>query len=229
VSHDLRTPLTAIVTAGEMLSSPGIGESERAELASAVSAEAERMSNLVDKLLDLSRLHAGAAVPRRDWCSIEELLDVALDKLPGGRGGFVLSVERGMPLIRADAIQIERALANMLENAARFSGGYPVSVRARSVGRRLMIRIVDRGPGLPREELERVFEAFYRGRDGRGTHTGSGLGLAIARGFIEANGGRVWAESLPGQGSTFAVELPLDDQVGTPPGPRRPDERLGAR
>jgi two-component system sensor histidine kinase KdpD len=212
VSHDLRTPLTAIVTAGEMLASPTIGDAERSELAGAVTAEAERMSDLVDKLLDLSRLHAGAAVPRRDWCSIEELLDVALDNLRAGRAGFVLSVERGMPLIRADAIQIERALANLLENAARFSGGHPVSVRARAVGRKLAIRIVDRGPGLPREELERVFEAFYRGPDGGTAHTGSGLGLAIARGFIEANGGRVWAESLPGQGSTFAVELPLDDQ-----------------
>jgi two-component system sensor histidine kinase KdpD len=221
VSHDLRTPLTAIVTAGEMLSSPGIGDLERAELASAVSAEAERMSDLVDKLLDLSRLHAGAAVPRRDWCSIEELLEVALDHLRGGRDGFTLSIQRGMPMIRADAVQLERALANLLENAARFSGGHPVSVRARAVGRRLAIRIVDRGPGLPKEELERVFEAFYRGREGRGAHTGSGLGLAIARGFIEANGGRVWAESLPGQGSTFAIELPLDDSpdpAGLPAG-----------
>jgi two-component system sensor histidine kinase KdpD len=219
VSHDLRTPLTAIVTAGEMLCAPGIGDAERAELAGAVSAEAERMSDLVDKLLDLSRLHAGAAVPRRDWCSIEELLEVALDNLRDGRDGFVLAVERGMPMIRADAVQIERALANLLENAARFSGGYPVSVRARAVGRRLMIRIVDRGPGLRREELDRIFEAFYRGRDGRDSHTGSGLGLAIARGFIEANGGRVWAESLPGQGSTFAVELPIDEQAQKPSRP----------
>ncbi|MEA2373253.1 MAG: two-component system, OmpR family, sensor histidine kinase KdpD [Solirubrobacteraceae bacterium] len=211
VSHDLRTPLTAIVTAGEMLSTPGLGDSERAELAAAVAAEAERMSDLVDKLLDLSRLHAGTAVPRRDWCSIEELLDVALDNLRGGRDGFVLSVERGMPLIRADAVQIERALANLLENAARFNGGHPVSVRARVVGRRLSIRIVDRGPGVPKEELGRVFEPFYRGRDASADHRGSGLGLAITKGFVEANGGRVWAESLPGQGSTFALDLPLDD------------------
>jgi len=211
VSHDLRTPLTAIVAAGEMLCAPGIGDSERAELAAAVAAEAERMSDLVDKLLDLSRLHAGTAVPRRDWCSIEELLEVALEHLRGGRDGFVLSVERGMPLIRADAVQIERALANLLENAARFNGGHPVSVRARAVGRRLSVRIVDRGPGLPREELGRVFEAFYRGRNAPPGHTGSGLGLAITKGFVEANGGRVWAESLPGQGSTFALDFPLDD------------------
>ena len=215
ISHDLRTPLTAIVTAGEMLSSPTIEPDVRAELAAAVTAEAERLGDLVDKLLDLSRLHAGAAIPRRDWCAIDELIEVALDHLKGGRAGFVLAIERGLPLIRADAVQLERALANLLENAARWSGGHPVSVRARKVGRRLVIRIVDRGPGLASSELERVFEAFYRAPNGRAGHTGSGLGLAIARGFVEANGGRVWAESLPGQGSTFVVEFPLEDEQET--------------
>jgi two-component system sensor histidine kinase KdpD len=219
ISHDLRTPLTAIVTAGEMLSSPTIEPDVRAELAAAVTAEAERLGDLVDKLLDLSRLHAGAATPRRDWCAIDELIEVALDHLRGGRAGFVLAIERGLPLIRADAVQLERALANLLENAARWSGGHPVSVRARKVGRRLVIRIVDRGPGLASSELERVFEAFYRAPNSRAGHTGSGLGLAIARGFVEANGGRVWAESLPGQGSTFVVEFPLEDEPGVTPAP----------
>jgi two-component system sensor histidine kinase KdpD len=214
ISHDLRTPLTAIVTAGDMLSSPSISAEERAELAQAVTAEAERLTDLVDKLLDLSRLHAGAAVPRRDWCAIDELLEVALDHLRDGREGFVLSVDRGLPLVRADAVQIERALANLLENAARYRGGHPVSVRARAVGRRLVIRIVDRGPGLAANELERVFEAFYLSPENRTGHTGSGLGLAIVRGFVEANGGRVWAESVPGQGTTFVVELPLDGELG---------------
>ncbi len=209
ISHDLRTPLTAIVTAGEMLSSPAITAGERRELVGALTAEAVRLSDLVDKLLDLSRLHAGAAVPRRDWCSIEELLEVALDHV--GRDGFVLSIDRGLPLVRADAVQVERAFANLLENAARYRGGHPVSVRARAVRERLVVRIVDRGPGLPTAELERIFEAFYRAPGA--AHSGSGLGLAIARGFVEANGGRVWAESLPGQGATFVVELPLEPQT----------------
>ncbi|MGI8557498.1 MAG: sensor histidine kinase [Solirubrobacteraceae bacterium] len=214
ISHDLRTPLTAIVAAGEMLSSPGISAAEHGELAHAVTAEAARLTDLVDKLLDLSRLHAGAAVPRRDWCAIDELLEVALDHLRGGREGFVLSVDRGLPLVRADAVQIERALANLLENAARYSGGHPVSVRARAVGAHLMIRIVDRGPGVAANELERVFEAFYLSPENVTPHTGSGLGLAIVRGFVEANGGRVWAESSYGQGTTFVVELSLDAELG---------------
>ena len=85
-----------------------------------------------------------------------------------------------------------------------------MSVRARSVGRRLLVRIVDRGPGIPSTQLERVFEPFYRSGNERSGHRGSGLGLAIARGFLEVNGGRVWAESLPNQGTTFVVELPLE-------------------
>lgn len=228
VSHDLRSPLTAIVTAGEMLSSPGVNEAERAELAGAVTAEAERLCDLVDKLLDLSRVHAGAAVPRQEWCAIDELLEVALDHLRGGRDGFVLSLDRALPLVRADAVQVERALANLLENAARYSGGHPVSVRVRAVGPRLIIRIVDRGPGLARGELERVFEPFYLAPQNRTTHTGSGLGLAIVRGFVEANGGQVWAESAPGHGTTFVVELPLEDASPGAAGDE-PGQRLSAQ
>ena len=110
--------------------------------------------------------------------------------------------------MRADAAQLERAFANLLENAARHSGGHPVSLRARAVGQRVVVRVVDRGPGIPSAQRERVFEPFYRsGTEGSG-HRGSGLGLAIARGFVEANGGTIAVESLPGQGTTFVVEFP---------------------
>ncbi len=118
---------------------------------------------------------------------------------------------------------------NVLENARRHSGGHPVSVRARAVrslagrrrvaaeeppaasGDRLIVRIVDRGPGIPPAQLERVFEPFYRAGTPGGEHRGSGLGLAIARGFTEENGGTLHVESLPGQGATFVFELPLGD------------------
>jgi two-component system, OmpR family, sensor histidine kinase KdpD len=138
---------------------------------------------------------------------------VAIDELALAPGTFALAVDADLPLIRADAAQLERAFANLLENAARYSGGHPVSVRARAVGHRIIVRIVDRGPGVPPAEKARIFEPFYRGpsrSDSANGHRGSGLGLAIVRGFVEANGGRVWVESLPGQGSTFVVELPLE-------------------
>src|SRR5918995_982279 len=116
-----------------------------------------------------------------------------------------------VPLVQADAAQLERVLANLIENAQRFSGGHPVKLRARVSGGRLLIRVIDRGPGIPAEMLPHVFEPFRRGAVDGG-HRGSGLGLAIVKGFVEANGGRVWAESLPRQGTVFVVELPLSPQ-----------------
>jgi two-component system sensor histidine kinase KdpD len=212
VSHDLRSPLTAIATAGEALQSATLTDAEREELGAAVMDEAQRLSRLVDKLLDLSRLQGGAADPRREWCSVDEVLRVAIDETPHAPG-FNVAIDPDLPLVRADAAQLERAFANLLENAARYGGTYPVAVRARVVGHRMLIRIVDRGPGIPGPQLERVFEPFYRAPSSHGDgHVGSGLGLAVVRGFVEANGGRVWAESLPGQGTTFVVELPLDPE-----------------
>jgi two-component system sensor histidine kinase KdpD len=210
VSHDLRTPLTAILTAGSALAGGEISRADREELGKAIVEEAERLTAVVEKLLDLSRLQAGAAQPRPQWCSLEEILRETSDELDPSRKRFALSIDMNLPLIRADAAQLERAFANLLENAARYSGDQRVSVRARVVGERLMVRVVDRGPGIPPQELTRIFDAFYRGPRQRSGDTGSGLGLAIVKGFVEANGGRVWAESLPGQGTSFVVAFPVE-------------------
>jgi two-component system sensor histidine kinase KdpD len=113
--------------------------------------------------------------------------------------------------VRADAAQLERAFANLLENARSYSAGLPVSVVAHRSGQRVVVRVVDQGPGIRPAERDRIFEPFYRGpQEGRGPWTGSGLGLAIARGFVEANGGAISVESLPGQGTSFVISLPLE-------------------
>jgi two-component system sensor histidine kinase KdpD len=216
VSHDLRTPLTAIVAAGAAVQSPSLSPEERDELGESIGEQARRLSRLVDQLLDLSRLEAGTAKPRREPCSIEELVNTAAEQVGDG-DRFKLSIDRHLPLLDADAAQLERALVNLLENARRYSGDHPVKVRAGTIGDRLMIRIVDRGPGIPYGELQRIFEPFYQGHHD-GDHPGSGLGLAIARGFVEANSGRLTAESLPGQGTTFVVEFRLQ---ASPPDPVR--------
>jgi two-component system, OmpR family, sensor histidine kinase KdpD len=210
VSHDLRSPLTAILTTVGALESGHLSDAERNELVADIGAEAQRLARLVDNLLDMSRLESQTAEPRVEWCSVEEVLQVAIDELALPPGTFSLAIDPELPLIRADAAQLERAFANLLENAARYSGPNPVSVRARAVGHRIIVRIVDRGPGVPAAEKARIFEPFYRAPGAANGHHGSGLGLAIVRGFVEANGGRVWVESLPGQGSTFVVELPLE-------------------
>ena len=191
--------------------SPGLEGGERDELGLVVVEEAQRLSALVDKLLDLSRLQAGAAEPRRDWCSLEEVVRTAAsDVCPEDDASFALSFDPDLPLVQADAAQLERVFVNLLENARRYSGGHPVKVRARVVGGKMSIRVIDRGPGMTPAQLARAFEPFYRDA-ASDTHPGSGLGLAIVRGFVEANGGRVRAESLPGHGTVFAIELPLAD------------------
>jgi two-component system sensor histidine kinase KdpD len=210
VSHDLRSPLTAILAAAEALRSPSISEDERQELSGAVIEEAMRLSRLIDNLLDLTRLEADAAEPHPEWSSLEEVIGAAIEDLGLPDGTFKLSVDGDLPEVRADAAQLERAFANLLENAFRHSGGHPVSVRARDVGGRILVRVVDRGPGIPQAQQERVFEPFYRSGTDRTGHRGAGLGLAIVRGFVEANGGRVWVESLPSQATSFVVELPVE-------------------
>ncbi len=210
VSHDLRTPVTAVVAAGHALGASSLTESEREELRAAIVEEGGRLSALIDKLLDLSRLQAGRATPRRDWISIEEVLLAARDAGAGANGDVRLSIDHNVPALRADAAQLEQVFSNLLENARRYSNGSPVTVHARRMGERVIVRVVDQGEGIGPGERERIFEPFYRGPQSEGdAWTGSGLGLAIAKGFVEANGGKISVQSLPGQGTTFTVELPV--------------------
>jgi two-component system, OmpR family, sensor histidine kinase KdpD len=219
VSHDLRTPVTAIVAAGHALGSDSLTAGERAELSTAVIEEGEQLAALVDKLLDLSRLQAGRAEPRRDWVSLEDVVHAAREGLSeSGRDNVRLTVDPDVPPVRADAAHLERAFANLLENAVRYSGGLPVSVHVRRNGPRVVVRVVDQGPGIGAAERGRIFEPFYRGRaTGGEAGAGSGLGLAIAKGFVEANDGTISVESLPGQGSSFVVTLPIELPVEPQP------------
>ncbi|MBV9415363.1 MAG: HAMP domain-containing histidine kinase [Solirubrobacterales bacterium] len=122
-----------------------------------------------------------------------------------------------MPPVRADAAHLERAFANLLENGLRYSRGLPVSVHIRRSGSHAVVRAVDQGPGIRAAERARIFEPFYRipsrSASAREPWTGSGLGLAIAKGFVEANGGTISVDSLPGQGSSFVVSLPLEQSA----------------
>jgi two-component system sensor histidine kinase KdpD len=206
VSHDLRTPLTSIIAAGTALDSPTLTEEERHELSKGVVEEGERLSHLVENLLDVSRLESGSAEPRLEPVDLAGVLEAARESL-GGDAAIRLGIDAEIPALTADAAQLERAFANLFANAVRHGGGQPVLVRSRQVGGRLIVRVVDQGPGIPEPERERIFEPFYR-REGGG---GSGLGLSIARGFVEANGGELTVESVPGQGSTFVVSFPLEE------------------
>ncbi len=213
VSHDLRTPLTAIVTAGHALGTGALTAEEREQLSAAVVEEGERLSTLIDKLLDLSRLQAGRAIPHLDLVSIDDVLAAAREAVPGASGRVRVRADPALPPVQADGAQLERVFANLLENALRYAGGEPVSVQAHRVGTRIVISVVDRGPGIGPAERERIFEPFYRGGASSETMAGAGLGLAIAKGFVEANNGTIGVESLPGQGTSFTVSLPVPEPM----------------
>jgi two-component system, OmpR family, sensor histidine kinase KdpD len=214
VSHELRSPLTAVRVAAESLASPELSLSadEQRRQVETVQTETRRLDRLVANLLDMSRLQAGVAAPVRELVSADELVVQALAELRGEDTRVEVSLPDDVPLVDVDAVQIERTLVNLLENALRFSPRdesvrLAVSVR----GDETVFSVADRGSGVPASELERVFEPFTQvSPDERG---GTGLGLAIARGFAEANGGRIWVESRPGEGATFHTAFPLAEAV----------------
>jgi len=208
VSHDLRSPLTAIRAAGEGLESGSLrlDEHDRAELLETIRIETARLERLVSNLLDLSRLEAGAALPEPELWPVDELVSRALEAL-GADAARVSVVNAGdPPPARIDVAQLERVLVNVLENALRLSSpADPVEVEVREQDGEIQIRVGDQGPGLDPDDLERIFEPFEHGERGP---RGTGLGLAIARGFAAANGCRLWAEARPGSGATFVLALP---------------------
>jgi two-component system, OmpR family, sensor histidine kinase KdpD len=209
VSHDLRSPLTAIRAALEALQSPDLtlDPTDRERLLRTALTETKRLDRAVRNLLDLSTLQAGALRSRPKLRTIESVLDQALVHI-GSDQRVDVSSAADLPLVSVDAVQLEHALVNLLENALKFSPtDSRVAVYVDKFADEVIIRIADRGPGLASTELELVFEPFQHGSTtGRGR--GAGLGLAIAKGFVEASGGRIWAESSPGEGASFWLALP---------------------
>ncbi len=211
VSHDLRTPLMAILTAAGALSRPGLvlEESDRTDLLATVLAETNRLDRLVSNLLELSRLEAGVAGPRTELVLVDELILGSLDGLGADTARVDVALPDDAAAVRVDVLQVQRVLANLIENALKYSAhAKRVNIRVATTSTEVLIRVIDHGPGISRSDSERVFAAFHRGGTSERVN-GSGLGLAIAAGFAEANGGRVSLESRPGQGATFVLALPV--------------------
>ena len=206
ISHDLRSPLTAITTAGSALRAP-VTESERIELIEVIEAEGSRLARLVDDLLDLSKIEAGAVAPQADWCDLHDVVSSAAAHV-GADHPIEFSLPPDLPLVRADPAQLERVFSNLIENAIKFSPTQaPVHVTASAAPARVTVRVSNAGPGIPKQHRSRVFEPFFRGAEPR--RPGSGLGLAICRGFVEANGGRIVLQSTAARGTSFAVSFPV--------------------
>jgi two-component system, OmpR family, sensor histidine kinase KdpD len=212
VSHDLRSPLTAIRVAAESLASPSVSlsEEDRIRQLETVRLESRRLDRLVSNLLDFSRLEAGGASPRQELVAVDDLIGQALAAVESDGVPVRVDLPTEVPLVEVDATQIERVLVNLLANALRFApteSGVRIVVEV--TNDEAVLRVTNRGPAIAPEDLERVFDPFTQ-LDGA-NREGTGLGLAIARGFAEANGGRVWAEAPSEGGAAFAVAFPLAD------------------
>ena len=209
VTHDLRTPLASITASVTSLiddESPLSGEYRR-ELLETILHEAERLNRLVGNLLDLSRMRAGALVPSKSLTSVEEVIEGVVARLQPllQEHDIQLILRDNLPDIPLDVVQLDQALTNILENAARFAPpGTQITVAAARWRSGVQVRISDQGPGIPKEAEERVFEPFVRGEGS----TGTGLGLAIARAIVEAHGGRIRVGASPGGGTAVIIELP---------------------
>ncbi|MFE0824402.1 ATP-binding protein [Streptomyces sp. NPDC058794] len=207
VSHDLRTPLAGIKAAVTSLRSDDVSwsEEDQAELLEGIEEGADRLDHLVGNLLDMSRLQTGTVTPLIREIDVDEVVPMALGGVP--EGSVELDVPETLPMVAVDAGLLERAMANLIENAVKYSpAGRAVLVAASALADRVEVRVVDRGPGVPDDAKERIFEPFQRYGDApRGS--GVGLGLAVARGFAEAMSGTLNAEDTPGGGLTMVLTL----------------------
>jgi len=216
VSHDLRTPLSAIAGAGSTLLERGekLDDATRRELLETIFDQAESMNHLIGNLLDATRLEAGTVAIQWEWQSLEELIGALSNRLQKSleKHVFRVDVPSEFPLVRGDGLLIQQVLQNLIENAARYSpAGTTIEVSVSLADGEALVQIADRGPGIVAGEEEKIFEKFQRGSSTRGP-AGTGLGLFIARGIVELHGGRIWAQNRPDGGAAFSFTLPMREE-----------------
>jgi two-component system sensor histidine kinase KdpD len=226
VSHDLRTPLAAITGAGTTLlqGEKLLDADSRRELTQTIVEEAEHLNRIIRNVLDMTRLESGGIKLNREWQSLEEIVGAVTNRMAGQFPAHPLTINLppALPLIPCDELLIEQVLRNLLENAIKYTPpGTSITLSALVREQEVLVSVADRGPGIPPEAGERIFEKFVRGKHVGG---GAGLGLAICQGIVSAHGGRIWLGNLPEGGVAFTFALP----VGQPPPPleQEPEERL---
>jgi two-component system sensor histidine kinase KdpD len=224
ISHDLRTPLSAITGAATTLleNDLALDTTARLDLLQTIQEEAEHLNRIIKNVLDMTRLESGAIKVNKEWQSLEEIVGVALNRLGDRLQDHPLAVTLpgNLPLLPFDGLLIEQVLMNLFDNAIKYTPkGTPLELSASEEFYTVTVELADRGPGIPPGEEERIFEKFVRGR---GTGGGVGLGLAICRTIMTAHGGRIWAENREGGGAVFRFTL---SSAGIPPLPAREEER----
>ncbi|MEA2963139.1 MAG: two-component system, OmpR family, sensor histidine kinase KdpD, partial [Alphaproteobacteria bacterium] len=215
ISHDLKTPLAAVLGAASTLRdlSTGLSDAEKAELLATVIDESERLNRFIANLLDMTKLESGAVVPNTALHDLGEIVGSALR-----RASKILALHRveldlaaGLPMLEMDAVLFEQALFNLLDNAAKYSPpGTTIRIRSWRDQDAVCLQVLDEGDGIPPGDLEHIFDKFYRAEKGDRVRAGTGLGLAISRGFVEALHGKITAANRPDRpGAVFAITLPV--------------------
>jgi two-component system sensor histidine kinase KdpD len=189
----------------------------RRELHDTIYEETKRLARVVSNLLDMTRLASGTLRVTKEWQPLEEVVGSALGRVEDRLGTRKVDVRLpdDLPLVPLDAVLLEQVLINLLENAAKYTPeGQPIEISARAEDHEVLVEVADRGPGIPKDEAEHIFEKFYRLPRAGSKPGGAGLGLAICRGIVEAHGGKMWVENREGGGAAFRFTLPIE---GTPP------------
>jgi len=215
ISHDLKTPLAAILgSAGALRSMSGqLTDAQKEELVSTIVDESERLNRFIANLLDMTKLESGAIAPNSSLHSIGEVIGGALRRAEKilSRHKVALDIYRDLPLVKIDEVLFEQAIFNLLDNAAKYSArGSTIQVNGRRDGDSVVLEIVDEGVGIPASDVERIFDKFYRVQKGDQVRPGTGLGLAIARGFIGAMQGTIGASNRTDRsGAVLTIRLPV--------------------
>ena len=214
VSHELRTPLTVMKGMVSSLSSDGerLPESVREEWFDGIREEIDYLTRLVENLLDMSRIEAGALQPKREWHLLGDLIEGAIRRLgtEGKDHPLQVTLDDDLQPVFADAVQLQQVLVNLLDNAIKYSDpGSPLRVESRILPGSVEVSVRSRGPGISHDDLPHLFDRFYRCTHRDRSVRGAGLGLAICKGIIEAHGGTIWVESEPDGETVVRFRLPL--------------------
>ena len=211
VSHELKTPLTAVHTGIDALEKQ-LGSNDRSQTTLRETQQAlRRLHRVINNLLNMTRIESGAIHPKLDWCDAGELIQAAIDLASDGISGCSVAVEidRNLPIVKVDQALLEQCLCNLLLNAASHSqAGRKIIIRARFAGGQVILSVLDEGSGIPGPDLPHVFETFHRGAGA--APGGTGLGLAIVDGFVRAHGGNVTAANRLPRGAEFIITIPAD-------------------
>jgi two-component system sensor histidine kinase KdpD len=211
LSHDLKTPLTAVTVAANNLNAPWLTAEQRREQEEIVHTELERLNRLLQGIVDMARIETNAVAVEREWVDPAEIVEAALRQAEPALVGHQVHVDAGTgrTLVNLDPRLTSAALAHVLENAGQYSrAGSGIDVSATASGAQVRLVVRDHGPGIAAADIPQLFERFYRGNGTRQNRTGTGMGLAITKGLVLAQRGRVAATNHPGGGAVFTIELP---------------------